>query len=640
MSRLNQTGWHNQGMEWLMLDKYIEELVKTSKVRAKLDGHLESLAKQASDEVALQSFLENASVGELAKLAGITLPQDVCGGCGGQMEKLGSTLLCHCGMRKKAAVLPEVVKRAAPGLKSGLRALKPVKLAAASKTTRTDIGTAGKGGIPLQVVHRTPMAPLTPGEAAGERTGRQVGGAAGMVTGGGIGAALGAKALPDLVGMGLPGIKELSPSTVESLANILRTKKMRALAGLGLGLAGAGIGAFGGRMSGGEMGQAIGGVFGDSQPKTAMAKCSSCGKEKCGDMNKGCSCGVEKRALNPASFGSKALSLVKEAPGALANKAKQVAGTYQGARQGGLFSKGKGVGGSMLETAKVHPGLAATAAGTVGLGAGYMMGKESAARILEVGDAAGRIMAKSAGIGEYSGRLLERARGLRGAGQEAIEQAGRYLNSHPAATGAGAGSLGGAGIGAITADEGEGAQDALRGAALGGTAGAGLGLGLRGVRALEPQAAAPNPGLIDRLRAKFAMSEEFKHNITGRPLLTPEEIQEAISGAQGREDVSSRGQSWGRAGGVAGALGGGALGGGAGYGIGRLLGKSAPMAAGIGGLAGALGGGALGHRIGSAEGQEEAAADKLVSLLRARNAYGAGMGQGYAMGGGYEGNPQ
>jgi hypothetical protein len=481
-------------MEWLMLDKYIEELVKTSKVRAKLDSHLESLAKQASDEVALQSFLEKASVGELAKLAGITLPQDVCGGCGGQMEKLGSTLLCHCGMRKKAAVLPEVVKRAAPGLKSGLRAVKT----------------------------------------------------------------------------GLP--------------------------------------------------------------KMAMAKCSSCGKEKCGDMNKGCSCGVEKRALNPASFGSKALSLVKEAPGALANKAKQVAGTYQGARQGGLFSKGKGVGGSMLETAKVHPGLAATAAGTVGLGAGYMMGKESAARILEVGDAAGRIMAKSAGIGEYSGRLLERARGLRGAGQEAIEQAGRYLNSHPAATGAGAGSLGGAGIGAITADEGEGAQDALRGAALGGTAGAGLGLGLRGVRALEPQAAAPNPGLIDRLRAKFAMSEEFKHNITGRPLLTPEEIQEAISGAQGREDVSSRGQSWGRAGGVAGALGGGALGGGAGYGIGRLLGKSAPMAAGIGGLAGALGGGALGHRIGSAEGQEEAAADKLVSLLRARNAYGAGMGQGYAMG--------
>jgi hypothetical protein len=443
-----------------MLDKYIEELVKQSHVRERLDSHLDAMVKRASAEAELEGYLKQASVAELAKLAGITLPEDICGGCGGQMEKLGSTLLCQCGLRKKAGLVDMAAFRAAV-------------------PARQMIGRSfARGGAAQTVAQKA--APLLMGTGGGALTAKELAAAQGPL---------------QRVATRMGALKsKLVPQAAPQLTPKFASARLY---------------------------------------KSAIEKCSSCGKEKSGDMNKGCSCGVEKSAFNPMpavkSFGTKALSVAKAAPGAVAGKAKQVRGTYQAARRGGLFTPPKGVGGALLETAKAHPGVAA---GAAGLGTGYMMGKSGSARLFEIGDAAGRIMAKTA-----------------------------------------MGQLG--------------------------------------------------------------------HNLTGAPLLTPEEVQEAVQGAQAREDIEGRGQSWGRMGGAIGALGGGALGSGAGYGLGRLLGKSTPMAAGIGGLAGALGGGLYGHRVGQAEGQEEAAADKLVALLRARNAFGAGMGQGYALGaGGDEENPQ
>lgn len=501
-----------------MLDQYLENLVKESQVNNKLDAHLEGLRKQAAEEVALQQFLEKASVGDLAKLAGVELPQDICSGCGSQMEKLGSVFQCQCGMMKKAV----------------------------------DVGSSKDG--PLQVVHRTSAAPITKGEAKGERAGRRVGNIAGTAAGGLGGAGLGALsaryALPEWGKLGTM-LQSLPPGKAKAL-------KAALLAGGGLaGLAvGAGAGGFGGRMAGGSIGQSIGGMGKSSSAKTAaQEKTASFVKfaeavESCGgDVDKalvhlerqgytklGFSlAGVGQALKGLKGVGSKALNVAKAAPGAAKNTAKQLKSTYQMgtegiARQGGkLTPTGQtGVMGGLKAVAKGNPGLTAGAAGAAGLGAGYALGKTgSAEKLAEVGDAAGRILAK------------------------------------------------------IAAGE------------------------------------AP-PSL--------AMA-----NATGQPMMTAEELEEAIQSAQGREDIQGRAQRWGRAGAGLGGGAGLAMGGGAGYGIGRALGKPL-LGAGIGALGGAGLGGLIGQRVGTAEGAEEAAADKLVSMLRARRAFNAGTGHGYMAG--------
>jgi len=147
-----------------------------------------------------------------------------------------------------------------------------------------------------------------------------------------------------------------------------------------------------------------------------------------------------------------------------------------------------------------------------------------------------------------------------------------------------------------------------------------------------------------RLMAKTALEIE------------PSEVTEAIQGAQEREDIPGRARKWGMGGAALGGLGGGALGAGAGLG-GMLLAKKFGLnmpspgiqkaIVGGGGAAGAVGGGLLGHRIGAQEGAEEAAADKLVSMIRGRRAYLAGGDAGYQAGalrgfmaGRQAGNPQ
>lgn len=115
--------------------------------------------------------------------------------------------------------------------------------------------------------------------------------------------------------------------------------------------------------------------------------------------------------------------------------------------------------------------------------------------------------------------------------------------------------------------------------------------------------------------------------------LTPEEVGEAIEEAKAREDIPGRAASWGRRGAALGGLGGAGVGAGLGFGASKLLGgKGKVLGPVLGGLAGAGGGGVLGHRIGREEGAEEAAADRLVSMLRGRKAYMAGGQHGYVSG--------
>jgi hypothetical protein len=264
------------------------------------------------------------------------------------------------------------------------------------------------------------------------------------------------------------------------------------------------------------------------------------------------------------------------------NKASQVAGTFNKAR-----GAGNGVLNSIGQTAMAHPGVAAGvglagATGAAGLGAGYMMGKQGSALGRTAGVALG-----GAALGTVVGGVMQ-----------AAKKAGETAKTPPVKT------------------------SALRLIEVGDAAG--------------------------RIMAKLADSN-LMANITGQPTLTPEEIQEAVQGAQEREDVEGRAGSWGNAGAALGGLGGAGLGGGAGYGLGRLL-KASPMASiastGLGALVGGGLGGMMGNRIGKAEGTEEAVADKLVSMMRARQAYGAGANQGYMQGmsqfpgEGEEGDPQ
>ena len=87
-----------------MLNEYLEGLTKEAAVQRNLDSHLEFYAKQASARVAQDEFFANASAEDLAKIAGIKLPEDACPIDGAQMRKLGSTYLCDCGMQKAAAL--------------------------------------------------------------------------------------------------------------------------------------------------------------------------------------------------------------------------------------------------------------------------------------------------------------------------------------------------------------------------------------------------------------------------------------------------------------------------------------------------------------------------------------------------------
>ena len=120
---------------------------------------------------------------------------------------------------------------------------------------------------------------------------------------------------------------------------------------------------------------------------------------------------------------------------------------------------------------------------------------------------------------------------------------------------------------------------------------------------------------------------------TGAPApvqLKGSELQEAAQEAQEREDIPGRARRWGRVGGALGAGAGVGLGGGIGHFLSKALGAKSGLPGALAGAAGlGLGGGFLGARIGRTEGAEEAAADRIISQLRARQNLQRGAAMGY-----------
>lgn len=73
------------------------------------EQYLEELQKEAAamdEQEALYNQLKNLPVTDLAKIAGIELPESLCPVCASTMEKMGSVMHCTCGMMKKAKELP------------------------------------------------------------------------------------------------------------------------------------------------------------------------------------------------------------------------------------------------------------------------------------------------------------------------------------------------------------------------------------------------------------------------------------------------------------------------------------------------------------------------------------------------------
>ena len=272
-----------------MLNKYIEELVKTSSVRKKLDTHLEELTKTAAAEVAQEEFLKNASAEELAKLAGVKLPEDACPECASKMEKLGSVFQCSCGMMKKAK-------------------------------SYSVFSAAWEAGKKQNRINAAAQAAAQKAEEKAEKAGKN----------------------PETAAHRAYSKVQHKVASVEKVASLSHfTKAMR--------------------LSGGDIDQAL--IRLEAEGYTKLAG-----------------------GIMPALQG-----LGSAVKGSLGKILGQVSKAYtRGAAKGG------GVLGGLKNVAVKNPGLTAGVAGTAGVGAGYMMGKQGAAQLLEIGDAAGRILAKTA----------------------------------------------------------------------------------------------------------------------------------------------------------------------------------------------------------------------------------------------------
>jgi len=285
-----------------MLDKYIEDLVKTSRVQEKLDEHLEILRVTAQLEDAREDFLKNASPETLAKIAGIKLPENVCGGCAAEMQKLGSVYQCSCGMMKRAK-------------------------------SHSAFSAAWEAGKKQYKTNSAAQAAAQKAEEKAEKSRKN----------------------PETASRKAYTAKVASVEKTASLSHF--TKAMR--------------------LSDGDIDKALNLL------------------EKDGYTKLGFSLGAVKPALQSAWGAVKPHA--QAALGAVTGKAKQVGQTFQAARAAGAPGA-KGVLGAIGQTAAAHPDVAVGAAGAAGLGAGYGLGKVGSAveMLMKVGDAAGRILAKTA----------------------------------------------------------------------------------------------------------------------------------------------------------------------------------------------------------------------------------------------------
>jgi len=588
-----------------MLNKYIEELTKTASVQQKLDQHLEELTKVASQEAAQEAYLKNASVAELAKLAGVTLPENICGGCGHTMEKLGSIFQCECGLMKKAkqktALMP------IPGASQALRAVSstPGRFAAARAARLA----------PAAQTAAQKVAPLLTGAGGGSLTARELAASQGPL-----------QRAAGSVREGLGGLKQRLMGGAAQLEPKMVTASAEKIASV------------------------------DTVNRTMKAFGGNVDMTLAYLENEG----YTKLALG--AFGTAAMGLAKAAPKALANTAKSVRNAYtmgaQGiTRQGGKLVGGgtEGIMGGVKAVASRHPGLVGGAAAVPVVGAGYALGGGSSKQAADEGVRPGwgaaqggmrRAMQRGgSGISQFIAdpeligerQTLATGHGLAGGGIGAGVGAGAGLLAS-LVTGGKIRPGAGAGIGAA----GGGILGLMGGQMHGQIAADKKFLGKRGITphwggltgaTFSPEAAKKYLPGADHTKTSSVERLLEIGDAAGRVMakvaveVDPSEVTESIEEARNREDVSGRSRKWGAGGALLGGLGGGALGGAAGH----FLGNN-PWARGIGAGVGALSGGFGGAMLGSRQGAEEAEADRLVSMLRGRRAFGVGANEGYQAG--------
>lgn len=578
-----------------MIQQYLEGLIKEAQV------------KEASASLSL------LSMDELSKLSGIKLGMSKCSSCGSDMAKTGAMWKCgSCGMSKHAQ------KPVPPALQQRAKAVKAVqdpkrpgaetpppgvlkKGAAAAKPKRVELGAPEGGGMPLQVVHRTPLAPQTPSEYRGEQVGRRAGSIGGAALGGLGGGALGGVLTADALRPALQ-LGELSPEVLREMSlktrlgalvgapgikgKLLRAALIAGGAGLG-GLGGAALLGGAGRLAGGEIGQSIGGM---GPTKTGSA-----------DMEK-----IAGNFIKLAEDFEKLSAPVRYTLELLDHFNGDVEKTAQAMLNDGLdedtaveLLKAAWAPWDILKAGLGHS--AKLFRGASGAGGGAAAGRAAANAFRQAGAAAFQ------GAGRHLGRVGETFRRSMaptwagGGGRGFLGSLGHTAAQHPrtaAAVTGGAGLMGGYGLSKLSAADG---AHLLRVADAAG-----------------------------RLLAKVAQEPM----IEGVPV---SELQESIEEAKGREDPSARAKRWGIGGMLGGGLAGGGAGAAAGYGLSRLLGGKAQLPLMIGGgLLGGFGGGTAGGRIGAAHGREEGEADVLLQKLRAQKAlqtgHGAGMTTGFRMG--------
>ena len=398
-----------------------------------LNRYLEGLVKQAESE----ETLDRLTISELAKLAGLKLAAHTCDKCGGSMTKSGDMMKCGCGFTKTALVMPAGIGKA---VGAGMNLLK----AHPRLATAAGAGLAGAG---IGAVAGGPGHRLS-----------------GAMTGGALGAAGGAfapeigKGVTKLKSMATPGgtptapaVKGMlpKPDIMQSGAKIasVKTAGLKQLAPLMEDATDVAI-----RLTG----------------KSTPHEQPPSHEELQARLNK-----ITGEDHAPQLHLPKTAGL-KDMGKKVVEHVKGMKGTYQAARKPkGLFGGGGGKGrwAAAMHTAKKYPGTSA-AVPSVGLAAGgaavlHHKKKESSVQLVEVGDAVGRLLAKTAALppNELSDLLKGVGRGL--------------TTAVGAGTGAVTGGAVGAGVGAARAEKGHRWGGALRGGlaggALGGVGGAALG---------------------------------------------------------------------------------------------------------------------------------------------------------------------
>jgi len=515
-----------------------------------LDDYLSRLNAEREQKQFEHRMFENVSTEELIKFAGVKVAEQTCPKCGSEMTKTGEMYKCSCGMMKKASAQnlpdPEILNKMDQVIAGMDKAAEDPSWWEKQKGVSRAMRAPGAEGSDKLLAH--------PELIGNRRIGSLKGGLKGMGYGGGIGAGAG---------------------------TILGALLARKGAKLPSALVGAGAGGVGGGLLGGGIGSTMGLAEADRKWLAERgitptwggfsAEFSPEAAKKYLTKEKDASVSAVLKGLR--TFGGSALKAgkqsVKRGPKSLMDArtvgGKAVKGMKQQATGAGQAVSTAVKGGDPIQAAKNlgqlgtyavkrNPLAAAGVAG--GAGAGYMMGKSSAAKDTA---SSGDTLDKKPSHGKSylaSTKSSKAYNDLKG---------GSHLDSK--------------------------ADDSMK----------------------------PVEKTASKLLSKISAAPHI--NVGGVPV-PMSELRESLEEAKGREDIKSRG----RRGAVAGGVGGGLLGGGAlGY-LGHRIGGVPGAVA--GGLLGAGGGGFLGARGGKQHGEEEAAADQALTILRALKAHNVGAQRG------------